>query len=218
MPGKGKQLLFHGAFGTKSKARDKVRTIKGSFIKERTMKGQKRFVVMSERSTNKRRNVDPKIVDAAQMSEKFHGRPARKVTTHKERVTEPDTLADLGRLLNLKVHIGPNHDADFDFTGNIRVACTSDGGQIYFVGGRQAIDLKALRLDHLLPKDHVLIGDVRQITYYTCKVFHDFEPIRYYHNFGDEGGERPMLMYDVHNRLLYLVGGSYQVKPEGISN
>lgn len=154
---------------------------------------------------------------AAALSEQFHGRPVRKVTEIETAVEEPVNLADLGRLVELLIQDGA-YVRPLEFTRGVRVGCTPDGGQLYFVGGDQAIDLKKLNLDKYLPKDHVTIGPVVKIAYFTSKVFHNFEPSTYEHEFGEEGGILPLLHYDVRNRLLYLTGGSYTVQPEGITN
>lgn len=45
---KGKTLNIHGAFKSKAAARKKEKKVKG-FILERKVKGQKRFIVMSDK-------------------------------------------------------------------------------------------------------------------------------------------------------------------------
>lgn len=154
---------------------------------------------------------------AAKLSEQFHGRPVRKVRDYVEVSQERTELADLGKLVELQILEG-KHVRVLQFSDDVRVAATADGGQLYFVGGDQAIDLSALHLDKHLPKDHVTLGPVAAIAYHTSKAFHDFEPSVYEHRFGEDGGSLPLLHYDVLNRRLYLTGGSYQVRPEGIVN
>ncbi|GIU80920.1 MAG: hypothetical protein KatS3mg005_4158 [Bryobacteraceae bacterium] len=161
----------------------------------------------------RRKNSSP----AAALSEKFHGRPVRKVRDYIEVSDEPTELADLGRLVELQV-LAEKHVRVLEFKDGVRVAATPDGGQLYFVGGDQEIDLKTLALDKYLPKDHVTLGPVAKIAYYTSKAFHDFQPSVYEHRFGEDGGSLPLLHYDVRNKRLYLTGGSYQVRPEGIVN
>ena len=99
----------------------------------------------------------------------------------------------------------------------MRLACTPNGGQLYFVGGDQSIDLAALRID-AEGKDHADVGEVLLVSYLTKKGFHNFEPIEYGHNFGEDGGILPTLHYDTRNKLLYLSGGSYVVTDAGIEN
>lgn len=169
------------------------------------------------KATRRRRNSQDSAAAAARLSEKFHGRPVRKVTEFEESYQEPTDLADLGRLIELQVMDG-DYVRPLQFGKNVRTAATPDGGQIYFVGGDQELDLKKLGLAKWMPKDHITVGSVAKIAYFTSKVFHNFEPSVYEHRFGEEGGIEPLLHYDVLNRKLYLTGGSYLVRPEGIVN
>lgn len=157
---------------------------------------------------------------AAAMYEKFHGRPATKVEVFTEDHHEHGWLAKMGRLLYLLVKVSPREAKLLDFGSHgVRCACTEDGGQIYFVGGDMETDLSAFPgLKPTLPKDHVELGPCVEIGYHTQKGFHKFEPTDYYHKFGKPKGTPPMLNYDVLNNRPYLVGGTYQVKPEGIVN
>lgn len=166
-----------------------------------------------------RRNPD----SAAALTEEFHGRPVDKITDVIEEEVYRAKLADLGQLIQLVV-TDDNEEITLDFTGDIRVAAAPNGGQLYFLGGDQRLDLDELGLSEYLPKDTVFIGDVCSITYYTSKDFHNFEPIDYVHEFGEDDEaegrepELPVLLYDVLNQTLKLAGGSYIVKREGIRN
>lgn len=163
-----------------------------------------------------RRNPDDDLQAAARLSEKFHGRPARTVREVEEVEHGRDTLADLGRMISFTVWVDEDRPMELQFKG-VRLAASPDGGQLYLVGN-QRLDLKALKLDRYMPKDHITVGPVETIVYHTSKAFHNFEPIDYEHTFAEEGGEQPVLGYDVLSEKFYLTGGSYQVKPEGIVN
>jgi hypothetical protein len=166
----------------------------------------------------RRRGRNPEADDEAaviELTEQFHGRPVERVTEIEETVKSRATLADLGKLLQLVVWLDEDTPVDLDFSGNVRVGCTGDGRQIYFVGGDQRLNLAALGFE---TRDHVRIGEVGWITYHTSKDFHAFEPTDYVHEFGEEGGEMPTLNYDALNDRLYLTGGSYEVRREGIVN
>lgn len=173
---------------------------------------------MPIKTTKRRRNTDSDAASAARLSAKFHGRPPRKITEYSEAVLEHSELADLGRMVELQVMDSDRYITPLEFAGNIRLASTPDGGQLYFVGGNQEVPLRKLQLAANLPKDHVTIGQVLKIAYHTSKAFHSFEPSVYEHEFGEDGGSLPWLQYDVLNKKLYLTGGSYRVKKEGIVN
>lgn len=168
--------------------------------------------------TKRRKNSGNDAAAAARLSAKFHGRTPRQVTEYDEAVLEHSELADLGRMVELQVIDSGRYVVPLEFSGNVRLACTPDGGQLYFVGGDQALPLRKLQLTKDLPKDHLTIGPVLKIAYFTSKAFHSFEPSTYEHEFGEEGGSLPWLNYDVLNQKLYLTGGSYRVKREGIVN
>lgn len=172
---------------------------------------------MPKPTAKRRKNSGNDAAAAARLSAKFHGRPPRQVTEYSEAVLEHSELADLGRMVELQVLDG-RYVTPLEFSGNVRLASTPDGGQLYFVGGDQALPLRKLKLTRDLPKDHLTIGPALKIAYFTSKAFHSFEPSTYEHEFGEEGGSLPWLNYDVLNQKLYLAGGSYRVKPDGIVN
>ena len=156
---------------------------------------------------------------AEEMYQTFHGRPPAKIKHVTEQEDYPVDVADCGKLLQLDVILnGSSKATELKSTGNVRLWTTPDGGQLYFHGGDQRLDLDALGLADGLPKDHLEIGPVFKIHYLTSKDFHDFEPVHYHHKFGEAGGRPPVLNYDTRNRRMYLSGGTYQVKREGIIN
>jgi hypothetical protein len=163
-----------------------------------------------------RRRNPGELEAAAELSEQFHGRPAHKVRDVEEVEHSRDTLTDLGRMVSMSVWLDEDNAVELTFSG-VRLASSPDGGQLYLVGN-QRLDLSALGLDRYMPKDHITVGPVSSIVYHTSKAFHNFDPVEYEHEFGEEGGEEPILGYDVLSEKFYLTGGSYQVKPEGIVN
>ena len=94
-----------------------------------------------------------------------------------------------------------------------------DGRQLYFVGGKQELDagmLKTLGCDPA--KDLCDLGDCFLIEYFAQKRFDKFEPMTYYHHFGEVTGVQPRLIYRRPQKMLELVGGEYVVKASGIDN
>lgn len=183
------------------------------FITKSDLARMKRGLKPARKRAKKKRNP---VGDAAALSEAFHGRPVETVSEYEETELRRRELADLGRLIELGVWTDEDVYAVLRFKGNVRCAASGDGRSIYFVGGDQALNLADLGIEDRMVKDHVRIGDVASIVYHTSKVFHDFEPSDYEHQFGEDSGNLPVLNYDTLNRRLFLVGGSYEVRPEGI--
>jgi hypothetical protein len=166
----------------------------------------------------RRGNPSQDELDAvARMYTQFTGREPKSWRVIEQTRVTPSALADCGRLVELRFRRpGSRETYSFPETGRgvVRVGTTGDGGQLYFVGGDQEIDLRGAGFT--LPKDHICLGHCVYIVYFTSKDFHNFEPSEYKHDFGDEGGERPVGGYDVLSHRLYLIGGDYRVKREGI--
>jgi hypothetical protein len=90
--------------------------------------------------------------------------------------------------------------------------------QLYIVGGNQNVDglLEDLGCDPT--KELCDLGNVYLIEYFTQKRFDNYDPVHYWHHFGEVSGERPRLMFNRNYKKLYLVGGEYVVRAEGIDN
>ena len=169
---------------------------------------------------NGRRNPD-EIGAAAELSEQFHGRPARRMREIDEPNEQRITLTELGalRALHVQPTEGDNEGDAFEleFRPGVRVCSSPDGRQLYFAEGDQSVDLEELGLAGF-SRDHVRLGHCLAIVYRTRKGFDGFEKSDYIHEFGEDNGTPPTLNYDSLNRRLYLSGGTYTVKPEGIVN
>jgi len=157
----------------------------------------------------KKRNSD-EAAAAAELSAQFHGRPVKKVATYELEEAYQDNLANLGRLLRLDVLLEDESARRFEFNSNVRVMCSPNGRQIQFIGGKQDLKLDADG------KDMITVGLVGEIEYHTAKDFHDFEPVDYSHEFGEEGGTLPTLLFDALNQRILLSGGTYRVERPGI--
>lgn len=63
------------------------------------------------------------------------------------------------------------------------------------------------------PRVATKLGKLHAVTYETTK---DGETALWEHEFGEEGGRQPDLVSDVDTNRLHIVGGDYDVRPEGI--
>jgi len=158
------------------------------------------------------------IAAAADLAGDFHGRQEGRVRVYAEPENVYPALAGLGALVSLTIELyGQYFKIPFSKAG-VKLACTPDGRNLHFVGGDQEIDLASLYIE--TDKDQIDLGPVSHIVYHTKKGFHDFAPVDYVHQFGEESGEedRPTLGYSPLNKKIYLSGGAYSVRPEGIVN
>jgi hypothetical protein len=98
------------------------------------------------------------------------------------------------------------------------VAAVPNTRQLYFVGGNQNLDAKLVSLGVDPEKDLGDLGFCYLIEYFAQKRFDRFEPMTYFHGFGERTGVQPRLIYRKPQRMLELVGGEYVVKSVGIDN
>jgi len=170
------------------------------------------------KTARKKRRNQESMEDAEHMFETFHGKHRGQIVEYDELVRYPDKFAELGQLRELRFWLD-DANPSFPLTkfgAECRVVCTPDGENIYFVGGDQSVELNALGIAS--DKDLIELGPCNYIAYKTTKDFHDFEPIVYFHEFGEENHILPTLAYDTLNQRLLLLSGDYRVKREGIVN
>lgn len=181
---------------------------------------------------------------ARAVAEGWHGRKAKSEFTIVEVDKYPTDLAQLGILVELAIVVPDSDDAEVlpiaftetdypdEQSENVLVCSTPDRKQLVFVGGDQEIDeievLEELQYDDdeietLVNRHKVVVGEVYSITYFADK-HHLTGPkaqkngVPYEHKFGEMGGVRPIMVYDTQSKKVELVGGSYEIRDEGIYN
>ncbi len=179
-----------------------------------------------------RRNPEATASAAYEM---FHGKPSSRVVEYHQPVHRHSNLWELGTLVEIKLDTFPTGpkklqrsvtiqapDSGTDplkkLRKQVRLTASEDCKQLYFTGGDQAIDLKKLGFKAADIHDSVLIGKVKEITYRTKKDFDKFKTLDYYHGLGEVTKVLPVLTYNPRDRRMYLSGGQYQIKREGIVN
>jgi hypothetical protein len=168
-------------------------------------------------------NPDSKLEGASRTYEEFHGESGKHIDEIHEPSPRPMTLAELGTLIELRVKRPTGWKwGSFDFTGRgVRLASNVAGTQLYFVDGDQKVsrgELTHLGADN--SKELIDLGECLLIAYRARKMQVNGVATNYEHNFGEETGVRPRLMYDRRGPAprLYLNGGAYRVEARGIIN
>jgi len=204
--------------GQFSKRKTKKQTKKELGPKYKTSKyGQQFIKSLGKRNGRRRRNSDDPAEQAAAMFEKFHQRPPAHIVEYEQALAYPEAFAECGDLIELRFFLD-EANPEFPLTQfkGTKVLCTVDGENLYFCKGDQSVDFQAL--DIAADKDMIELGPCTYICYFTTKGFHDFVPTKYWHEFGEENEILPTLCYDRLNKRLFLMGGDYRVKRQGIVN
>jgi hypothetical protein len=166
---------------------------------------------------------------ARRLTEDFHGREPREVLELIETEYYDEWVSILGFLEELNILTD-----DGDYAVPIRfkygkndpdsvLMVAPDLYNIEFLGGDQDIEWQQIDGATEEAKNLVSVGPVLTIAYWADK-HHLSGPksqasgTPYEHEFGEEGGELPYLVFDRRNQRMLLVGGDYIITPEGIRN
>lgn len=153
-----------------------------------------------EQSLEARRENPP----VRQIFETFNGRPATRATSVQAPRRTPARVAQLGRLRLIRTADGRT----WRFPGERAPFLAADSrGKLHVVGGQYRANPAGEEC-----------GEIEQIEYQTSKphLGHDSETI-YYHQLGEETGERPILEITPEGELQ-IVGGDYRIEADGIHN
>lgn len=136
--------------------------------------------------------------------ETFNGRPATKTTSVEAPRRTPARVAQLGRLRLIRTADGRT----WRFPGERAPFLAADSrGKLHVVGGQYRANPAGEEC-----------GEIEQIEYQTSKphLGHNHETI-YYHQLGEETGERPVLEITPEGELQ-IIGGNYRIEADGIHN
>ncbi len=159
---------------------------------------------------------------AAVIREEFTGTPSEFYTVRDEPHMPAGDYAELGKLLALYVKpVGGGQVQHINFRSPYPVVTSDESArQIYFVGGDQDIT-PALAVFGAIDRGAGLyeLGEARRIDYKQRKEHvKDPDVDEWRHEFGEESGVRPVLLFDLAHKRLVLEGGEYEIRREGITN
>lgn len=176
-----------------------------------------------EKVAGKRKNPDIDTSEAARMSESFHGRAAQEEFEVEEVSHYDPAMAVLGDLVEF-VCVDGRKETTINFSKNRpKLCCDSQGHYLEIIGGDQELEFNEDRVTYqeYQGKQLVPLGYAESVAYETDK-YHledsDGEVAVYEHQFGEEGGEQPMLVYNATDKKILVVGGSYTIEDVGIKN
>jgi hypothetical protein len=167
-------------------------------------------------------DVSEEYDQAKRIAELFHGRPVKEEITVTENIREHDWLWRIGPLVKLKIRTLTKRNATLPFhqteEGMVHLFCSPDGRQFYLRGGDQELDLKALGMGEGTEwyRDHMLIGEAKEITYRDKKKFHKFKLTDYFHKLGEVTKKKPMMAYNALAHKIEILGGQYKVETEDL--
>jgi hypothetical protein len=157
---------------------------------------------------------------AEALREKFTGKEADRIRVFQEPHMPEGDYAALGKLLALYVKPRTGGQVQMIQASGVTLVSDESARQIYFVGGDQDVSA-GLRVFGAVDRGAGLfeLGEARRIDYKQRKehVPHP-ESDSWRHEFGEETGVCPIVLFDVNAKRLLLEGGEYEIRAEGIVN
>jgi hypothetical protein len=158
---------------------------------------------------------------AEALRETFTGKAVDRIAVMSEPHMRAGDYAKLGTLLALYVKpVKGGQIMQIQASGGTILVGDESARQMYFVGGDQDVSL-GLALFGARDRGEGLweLGEARRIDYRQRKehVPHP-EADSWRHDFGEENGERPTVLFDVRVKRLLLEGGDYRIEEAGIIN
>lgn len=207
------------------------RQLRSQGIRFSETEGQNLRSLRAKRRRNQESGGGEEMTQAVELYEAFQGKDADKVITREISDEMRHNYVALGKLMAVgtgECNVSADrlvkesaHLPRIDFEGDgVILACSPDGTQLYFIGGRQKLDTSALaRLADDTHKDIFDLGECGWIVYEAAKA-PDYETTNYVHKFGEESASAavPRLIYDGIREQFSLAGGEYHVDAPGIIN
>ena len=166
----------------------------------------------------KPRSANP---SAAAIRESFTGAPVGRVLVADEPHMRGGDYAKVGTLLAL--HIKPESGGQvfaIEFAKNRPMVVSDETArQLYFVGGDQELGKEIQVFGANQRGGYLVLGEARRIDYKQRKAHVEQPELdEWRHDFGEESGVRPTVLYDRTNKRILLEGGEYVIRAEGITN
>ncbi len=159
---------------------------------------------------------------AAAIREDFTGAPAEYVTSATEPHMPAGDYAQLGELLALYVKpVKGGQVMQIDFSRpRPKIVSDESARQIWFFEGDQDVTESLTAFGARTRGDGLYeLGEARRIDYKQRKEHvPDPDVDEWRHEFGEETGVRPTVLFDRAHKRLLLEGGEYEIRTEGIVN
>ena len=169
----------------------------------------------------RRRNQSDGTGQAVKLFQTFHGKDPRGIIEKHVSDAMRMEYTALGALEYLLVENESGDKVKINFQGDgVTLASSPQANQLYFIGGNQNLSPCLGKFTDDETKDFIDLGDALEVQYLARKAQGNFEPVKYFHQFGEEkrGSDLPRAIYDKLRKQVFLAGGEYTIEQPGIIN
>ena len=185
----------------------------------RRSKAGKPFLDGQNNPSRRRRNAVSESDQAVKLFQSFHGKDPKEIVEEQRSAAMRLDYTALGDLDYILVELASGEVEEINFEADqVKLASSANGKQLYCIGGNQNLNGVLDKFTDDTSKDLFDLGEAMEVQYRARKAVGNFEPIAWFHKFGEEGGQPPRLGYDKLRQEVFFIGGEYHVEPEGITN
>ena len=173
------------------------------------------------RRAKRKRNQGDETGQAVKLFQTFHGKDPRGIIEKHVSDAMRMEYTALGALEYLLVENEDGAQVKINFDGDgVTLASSPQANQLYFIGGNQNLAPCLDKFTDDASKDLIDLGDALEVQYLARKAQGNFEPVKYFHKFGEEkrGSDLPRAIYDQLRKQVFLAGGEYTIEQPGIIN
>lgn len=213
--------------GGLSKEEATQRTLQGALLSEKLRKAFLRAVATrnparakpTPKSRTRRRNQVEETTQAVRLFQTFHGKDPKEILEKQRSAAMRSDYTALGDLEYIVVKAPDGKTEKIDFEGDgVKLSSAANGAQLYLIGGNQNLNGCLAKFTADTTKDVYDLGEALEVQYLARKAVGNFEPVSWYHQFGEESGARPRLGYDRLRKEVFFAGGEYRIEAPGIIN
>lgn len=206
--------------GGASKEEATQRTLQGAILTEKLRKAFLRAVEKRNPPARRRkRNQAEETGRAVRLFQTFHGKDPKEILEKQRSAAMRSDYTALGDLEYIVVKAPDGKTEKIDFEGDgVKLASAANGAQLYLIGGNQNLNGCLAKFTADTTKDVYDLGEALEVQYLARKAVGNFEPVSWFHKFGEESGARPRLGYDRLRKEVFFAGGEYRIEAPGIIN
>ena len=157
-----------------------------------------------------RRRNPSETQQAVKLYQSFHGKDPKEISERQESAAMRLEYTCLGALDYILFRTPLGDDARLNFEGDgVKLASSPNGQQLYCIGGNQ--NILPLLDSASQEKDFIDLGDALEVQYVARKIHGKFEPVAYFHKFGEDTGSLPRLFFDKLKKRIFFTGGDYHI-------